>query len=282
MKKFFLLLLICVFALGFLYCYQHRQELEEPVPVNDEPVKETFVFSEQLPLAQPLCKGLNGSDTHGHSHEIISHTGYTLCYREEYEQAEWVCYELNRDKLNKAAKRQNNFRPDPAVSTDSSTPEDYRKSGYDRGHLAPAADMAYDEVSMSESFFMSNMSPQAPDFNRHIWAQLEKTVRDFAEFFGKVYIVTGPVLEKEIYPVIGENNVAVPEYYYKVLLAFHDEKWIMLAFILPNQGSDRSIWDYVVTVDEVEERTGIDFFYLLDENLQTELESKINTEFWKK
>lgn len=231
----------------------------------------------------PLCKG-TGSNVpdDGHSHEIITHSGYTLCYREEYEQPEWVAYELDTEKLVKAAERQNNFRSDPAVSTDSATPDDYRKSGYDRGHLAPAADMAYDEKIMSESFFMSNMSPQLPAFNRGIWKYLEEEVRRFAERFDKIYIVTGPVLEKDEYPVIGSNNVAIPEYYYKVIYApaGKDGKPEMIAFILPNEKSGESFWNYATTVDEVEQRTGIDFFHILDDTIENAMEAECNTDSW--
>ena len=255
--------------------------------------------------------------------EIVEHEYYTLSYREYYEQSEWVCYVLSADELIKAAKRQNNFRSDPSISTHSATPEDYVKSGYDRGHLAPAADFAFSSQAMSESFYMSNMSPQAPALNRKMWKDLEETVRIWAKNFGKVYVATGPVLEKTDYPTIGKNKVSVPEYYYKVLLSPIDKTqsatsqaknqtqssdtapksatsqttlqtqsatsqanpsdtcYIMIAFILPNKDCEGEIWDYVVTADEVEKRTGIDFFYLLSDDIEEKLEANINIENWR-
>ncbi len=242
----------------------------------------TISFSDEFSIGYPRPQ-----EEQGESREIVEHTGYALCYREEYEQAEWVSYDLTRAKLVKTAARQNNFRADPSVSTGSATPADYKKSGYDRGHMAPASDMAYSEQAMSESFFMSNMSPQEAKLNRGAWKDLESEIRVMAEQLGKIYIVTGPVLEKKEYKTIGENKVAVPEFYYKVLLApviknsdDYDD-WIMIGFILPNQECDGTIWDYTVSVDEVEKRTGLDFFWELDDEIEDSLEAGCDISNWK-
>ena len=156
----------------------------------------------------------------GDDRELRFFPGYALCYRESYEQAEWVAYTLTPEKLIKNTKRTGEFREDPEISTGSALPEDYRFSGYDRGHLAPAADFAYSLETMTDSFFMSNMSPQTPAFNRGGWAKLEAFVRTLAAKAETLYIVTGPVLEKKAgeYGSIGENCVSVPEFYYKALL----------------------------------------------------------------
>src|SRR5450759_1124712 len=88
-----------------------------------------------------------------------------------------------------------NFKMDQLVTTISSKSSDYTKSGYDRGHLCPAADMGFNPVAMEESFFMSNISPQVPDFNRGLWKELEMTVRKWAIKEHKLYVVTGPVFK---------------------------------------------------------------------------------------
>lgn len=209
---------------------------------------------------------------HSDSHQIVRHAGYTLCYREKFEQAEWVAYTLDAEKLQKNASRQNDFRPDPLVKTYSAQNDDYRKSGYDRGHLAPAADMAYSQIAMSESFFFSNMTPQDHDFNAGIWNDLEQYLRNVARKNEKLFIATGPILEKDDYPTIGANNVAVPEFFYKVVLIKNSENLKMLAFIIPNEPCKEKFWKFKTTVDEVERRTGIDFFYLLADELENELE----------
>lgn len=223
----------------------------------------------------PVC-------SEGHDHIRCNYTGYSLCYRESYEQAEWAATCLTRKKVNKKASgRTDNFRPDPAVPTGSSTLADYKGSGYDRGHLVPAADLSWSEKSMDDSFYMTNMSPQAPDFNRGIWKELEEQVRDWAKEFGTVYTVSGPVLDKKKYKTIGASKVAVPEYYYKVLLAHTDKgKWSAIGFILPNAGSEKAFIEFAVPVDEVEKRCNIDFFAPLDDADEAVLESSFDAKFW--
>lgn len=212
--------------------------------------------------------------------EIIEREFYTLKYNEKFEQAEWVAYELTRDEVLGSTKRKDTFKADPSINTGSATLYDYKGSGYDRGHLAPAADMKMSSKSMSESFYMSNMSPQAPGFNRGIWSLLESYVRTWAYENESLYIVTGPVLTKDNYPTIGSNNVAIPEYYYKVILDFEGDEIKAIGFILPNKKSSKKLVDYAVTVDEVEEFTGIDFFHQLEDNYEYALESVVDVDEW--
>ena len=236
-------------------------------------------------LEKPVCAASdNAAD-----HQLRNFEHYSLCYRESYEQAEWSAYCLTEEELVKNAKRSDDFRSDPEITTGSATPADYKKSGYDRGHLSPAADFAFDEKAMSETFYMSNMSPQKGNLNRGLWKDLESKVREWAEIFGRVYVVSGPILEKPAaeYQSIGENQVAVPEFYYKVLLIplYEDEKdkaspedaqnIMMMAFIFPNEKCEGTLDDYAVTVDEVESRTGLDFFAPLPDSIENEMEGKV-------
>jgi endonuclease G len=165
------------------------------------------------------------------------------------------------------------------VYAGSATPDDYSRSGYDRGHLAPSADFRWDEQAQSESFFMSNMSPQTPAFNRGIWKHLEEQVRDWAKELDTVYVITGPVLSSGL-QTIGSSNVAVPEYYYKVILDHKESKTEAIGFILRNEGSKESLADFAVSVDSVEKITGIDFFPMLPDSIETVGESKVDLAFW--
>lgn len=216
------------------------------------------------------------------SHQIISHNGFILCYREFYEQPEWVCYTIDKSKMQKNVKRNDRFKSDPLVATGSASLEDYKNSGYDRGHLAPSADLTYSKETMSDSFFLSNMSPQLPGFNRGIWKDLESELRNQTENFDILYIVTGPVLEKKDYETTGINSVAIPEFFYKAVLAVKDGKYHAIGFIVPNKKCTDSFWNYALSVDEIEERTGIDFFYKLDDKLEGSLESQVLLSDWKK
>ncbi len=211
---------------------------------------------------------------------IIEHTGYTLCYNEEHEQPDWVAYELTRAEVYGAEDRADDFRPDPTVKTGSATLDDYKGSGYDRGHLIPAADLKWSAEAMSDSFYLSNMSPQDPQFNRGIWGTLEGVVRNFAASEGNVYVVTGPVLTDGPYSTIGKNNVSVPKQYYKVVLDYAEPEIKAIGFLLPNEGSKKSVQSFACSVDTVEEATGLDFFPLLPDDIEAKLESSYDVRLW--
>ncbi len=277
---------------------KNQQDTEAKKQKNQNPEKKSepktsgngFV---QLPknLEFPLCAGAN----HDSDHERRNFEYYSICYRESYEQAEWSAYCLTSGHLVKNASRSDDFRPDPEISTGSATLADYKGSGYDRGHLSPAADFSFDKDAMSETFYMSNMSPQAGSFNRGIWKDLESSVRAWAKKFGRVYVVSGPVLDKKAgdYESIGKNKVSIPQYYYKVLLApvYEDESdketpddaknVAAIGFIFPNTKCQGQIFDYAVSIDEVESRTGIDFFDELEDTVENAAEARFEKSVWK-
>ena len=188
-------------------------------------------------------------------------------------------YTLQGSALNPAIDRTDNYRPDPRVSTGTAQLSDYRGSGFDRGHLAPAADMKYTSTSMSESFFMSNMSPQTPSFNRQIWRKIESQFRSWGHEYEKVIIVTGPVLNGDYLGTIGSNGVTVPRYYYKVAID-PDNLERNIAVLIENKGSSASIQSFVVSIDSLESLTGINFFYKLDDAVETRIESTKHINLW--
>lgn len=212
--------------------------------------------------------------------QIVQHEAYVLKYNEQYEQADWVAYVLTAEMLEKKCSRKDNFRSDPLVTTGSATLADYRGSGYDRGHLAPAADMVSSELFMSESFYMSNMSPQIPAFNRGVWKQLEEMVRQWARENGEIIVVTGPVLSYGVKDTIGPNEVGVPKYYFKVILDYTEPDIKAIAFRLPNNDT-RAPFPIVATrVDTLEASTGLDFFPGLPDDIENEVEWRTHLASW--
>ena len=209
--------------------------------------------------------------------ELIKHTFYSLSYAEDHEQAEWVHYKITPLMLKGNVKRTNYFKIDRKVSTGSANTKDYLKSGYDRGHLAPAADMKLSKLSMSESFYMSNVSPQKHSFNAGAWLKLEKLVRAWAKT-SELYITTGGVLNSKYLKTIGNNNVSVPEKFYKIIYDPRNQK--IIAFLMANEKLDLPIEKYIVTVDEIESLTGIDFYHQLDDELEEKMESTILKRQW--
>jgi len=214
---------------------------------------------------------------------IVQHKYYALSYVEKYELPEWCAYELTADRLNTEwVERSDNFRPDPKVETGSSTLEDYRRSKYDRGHIVPAADMAFSQEAMSETFLMSNISPQESGFNKGVWRELEELTRDWAKRFKHLYVVTGPVLSQPIKFWIGESQVAVAPSFYKVLLDLNEPEVKAIGFIVPNETSTERIEAFAVSVDQVEQLTGINFFQnLMEPGLEQELEANFDVSLWK-
>ena len=175
--------------------------------------------------------------------------------------------------------RTNDFREDYKVKTGSASLSDYKGSGYDRGHLAPAGDMKMSSTAMSESFFMSNMSPQHPSFNRGIWKKLEGSVRNWADDNGEIHIVTGPILNEQ-FSTIGYNGVSIPNYYYKVILDYKEPGLKGIGFILLHEKSSSSLKSFAVSIDEVERRTGIDFYHSLPDEIENQIESTIDISKW--
>ena len=213
--------------------------------------------------------------------QVIEHTGYTLSYNEEAEQASWVAWCLTKDEVMSAVvERDDNFREDRSVRTGSATLDDYRGSGYDRGHMAPAADFRWSAEAMSDSFYLSNMSPQVGALNRGFWASLEGMVRQMAVDNEMVYVVTGPVLTDGPYETIGENEVAIPKQYYKVVLDYTEPEVKAIGFVVPNEDCDDDVTHYVRSIDEVEELTGLDFYPLLPDDVETVVEAEVDTSLW--
>jgi len=221
-------------------------------------------------LELPLIKG---------NIPVIKHLGYAFQYSEKHEQAFWVGYELTKKETEKAFERTDEFIPDPAVSTGTATVADYAKSGYDRGHLAPAADMGWSQQAMAESFYFSNMSPQEPGFNRGIWKNLEEQVRTWAKAYDSIYVVTGPVLKDGLVQ-LGPNGVSIPKYYYKVILDNTGDDAKAIGFLMPNEASKEPLEKFAVSVDQVEQETGIDFFNKLPDSRENAFEKEVCIPCW--
>jgi endonuclease G len=210
---------------------------------------------------------------------IIHHTGYSVSYNQKFRQANWVAYCLTIPETNSIYKRENKFVADPLIKgTDNEI--DYQKSGYDRGHLCPAADMGFSKITMTESFYYSNISPQVPGFNRGIWKQLEEQTRNWAIEYDSLYIVVGPIFSDSM-KVIGPHQIAVPNAYYKVIMDNHKGKEKMIGFVMQNIGSKNTLQSFVFAVDSIEVLTNIDFFPLLEASLETKLESLVLLNSWK-
>jgi endonuclease G len=215
---------------------------------------------------------------HNNTAVIIHHSGFILEYSEKYEQAKWVSEILTRNHLQNpvVTRSGSSFKEDPAIPTGSASPAEYKHSGYDRGHLAPAADMKWSKEAMHDCFYMSNMSPQEPSFNRGIWSNLEDAVRKWGIEKDTLYVITGGIPHNGL-KTIG-NHVAVPDSFYKAILDLKHHEGI--GFILKNEGSGLPLSAFAVPIDSVEKYSGIDFFSALPDSLEESIESHVDREKW--
>lgn len=210
--------------------------------------------------------------------QVVRHEFYSLSYSEEHEQAEWVAYFLD-GKPSQAKFERPFFIEDPLVDSNSADWRNYRKSGFDKGHLCPAGDMKSSKKAFDDTFYTSNISPQRHDFNDGIWNRLEQKTRYWASKYNGIYVVTAGVLSDDL-EHIGTENVAVPEYFYKVLLYKNGNNYKMIGFLVPHQDSDKPLYKFVVSVDEIEQKTGIDFYPKLEDVVENQLEKSANYKDW--
>lgn len=210
----------------------------------------------------------------------LQYRAIALAYAEPYEQAAWVGYRLSRPELTRdVISRTDDFREDPMIRSGSATLDDYRRSGFDRGHLAPAADFKWSEAAMRESFLLSNVSPQRHAFNSGLWLELEQQTRAWALQHDSAVVVVGPILTPGL-PTIGTSGVAIPEAFFKVVVDISPPTVEAIAFRVPQEPGPKPLRDFVVTLDALEAETGLDFLAPLPDSLEAPLEQANQTGYW--
>ena len=224
--------------------------------------------------------------------DLIEHSALFLVYDEQHEQSKWVAHKISQNISEGSVGRTNDFREDTLIKTGSASEKDYfTKSlneqgkysyngyGFDRGHLAPSADFRWSKTALSESYFYSNMSPQLPEFNRKGWAKLENALRNYViKKNVDLFIVTGPVLNDQLKTIEQSiNQMSLPEYFYKVVYDPINQK--CLAYLIPHKIIEYPLEYYGISVDSLEQITGINFFYNLDNNLENRIEKQSDYSF---
>jgi endonuclease G len=222
-------------------------------------------------------------------HETLTeHTAYTTSYCHSYGQPYWVAYQLNQTRLISVTQRPSRFTPDPKITPATTPHEAYTKTGFDRGHLAPAADMAWSVTTMKESFYTSNICPQRPEFNRGIWKNLESKIRDWAAQshpsgnMPHLFIVTGPIFSENMINLsrTTRDTLAVPEYFFKAILDTVDS-YRAIGFIIPNGKYEASkLKSFAMSIDELERKIGRDLFPELPDDIENKIESKLIFKEW--
>jgi endonuclease G len=265
-----------LFFLFFLSCKDNQIEKSSKHGIHKEVDSNAFLDSDKNLYNQNNTSVYLPIST---TNQIVKHQYYTLSYNEKYEQAEWVAYELSIPKGKRNHFKRPFFIEDPKVTTSSADWKNYKNSGYDKGHLCPAGDMTFDKRAYDDTFFTSNISPQLHDFNDGVWNRLEEKVRYWAVKYNSVYVVTGGVLTGSL-ATIGKEKVAVPNYFYKIILNDSNGNYKMIAFLVPNSKSEKPLYSFVVSVDSIEKMTGIDFFPKLENTIENKLEKTNDYKEW--
>lgn len=211
-------------------------------------------------------------------------TGYTISYNPQNRQPNYVSWVLNARRTRGRAKRQM-FTEDPTLKSNiRSTLDDYRSSGYDRGHLCPAGDNKWSDQAMNETFYLSNICPQRHTLNSGDWRILEEACREWVQRTGEsYYIVAGPIFNTPgKYTRVLRRHVPVPDRFFKLLICLDKGKEKGIAFVFNNNTEEHKLNYYVTTIDEVERITGYNFYHSLNGQLQQQLESQHDFSQWGK
>lgn len=216
------------------------------------------------------------------SHQQVKNLGYTSSYNTTYGMPNWVAYELTRSEAtSQEAVRKDKFMPDPKIKGKSAQNSDYKGSGYDKGHMAPAADMKWSQTVMDQSFYFTNICPQAPGLNRGSWKELEEDIRLWAIRDSALVIVCGPLFTQEPIRYIPETEVAIPDAFFKVVCSPYTSEPRAIAFVFPNNKAPNHPREYVVTIDNVEMMTGMDFLSQLPDEIENQIEKTSNYTLWE-
>ncbi len=236
-----------------------------------KPEETTTHESDALELPAPLT---------GIAEQILKREGYTVSYNKETRLPNWVAWRLTAERLEGGAQRKDfDFMEDPDVDEPRATHEDYRSSGFDRGHMCPAGDNKWSLEAMEQSFLFTNVCPQARQLNRGDWNEMEMACRKWAKRYGEIYIVCGPILYRKKHQTIGKDKIVVPEAFFKVVLRMGEEPKA-IGFIYKNADGNRPKGDYANTVDQVERITGYDFFPSLPDDVEKSVEAECDPDDW--
>lgn len=260
-KLIYFVVLLILSAVYFIF---DGDEVKDPQAGQDPQGQQTSVTDGLIGLEIPFMAD-DGT--------VIEHMGYTVSYNSDYRIPNWVAYELQAEELYGDLDRAEKFSPDPMVKGRQAYDSDYVGSGYDRGHMAPAGDMKWSSQAMEESFYLTNVCPQNHNLNAGVWNDLEKQVRKEARYYGKVWVVCGPIVDSNRYGKVGSNKVQVPDSFFKALLALNkDGKYVSVGFVFPNEAGDNGLASYAMSVNELEKLIGMDLFYNLDSKVQEKVE----------
>ena len=272
LKKYLAPGLLLLALAAYLY-WSGDKETEDPDPVETPvPAAAPVALSDLMEIPALTTGG-----------RIVQHGAYVSSYNTETLIPDWVAYELTAEETGGTETREGmEFRMDPSLKgVRQAMREDYSGSGWTKGHLMPAADAAFSNSTMSETFYFTNVCPQDETLNAGDWQYLEKRVRQWANRYGSVWVVTGPIVGENRYGSIGDRDVVVPDAFYKALLIRKKNgSYSAIAFVMDNDDDRYYLKDCCMTVNDLEALTGFDFYPALDDLIEEKVESTLRLSDW--
>ena len=213
---------------------------------------------------------------------VLVYNGFVINYNTQRLIPNWVAYELTAEEVAGEAPRAKGFSMDLDYKDRQAMREDYSNTGWDKGHMAPSADMKWSQTAMNESFYLTNICPQNHDLNGKAWHSLERYVRDWAVKYGSVWVVCGPYVYANNYGTIGTRNVVVPDGFFKAVLRNDGKTFHSIAFVFENNDNKQPVNNAVVSVNDVEALIGYDLFTNLNDRIEETVEAQANWAEWTK
>ena len=285
MKRFITVFMLAVLLLAVVIgnCSEASQSIDEPMTSvsstdkgeeqkgGEEPVRDTVSPKYDNCIEIP-------TSSHCRIEQILSRKAYTTSYNCKTKCPNWVGWVLTAEHTDgKYARRGHSFMEDTDVPQPRAVSADIREAecGYQRGHMCPAGDNKWSYEAQKDAFLMTNICPQDGNLNQRYWKYLEEACRDWAKQYCKIYIVAGPIFYSDNYKTVGENMVAVPDAFFKVILRVGATATTTKAigFIYKNDSTGQAMSKCACSVDDVEKITGFDFFSSLPDNIENEIEA---------
>jgi len=288
MKKVIIMFIAFIFVLAFFIgqCNDDTQYIsyEENIEpqIEQNYIEENRNESNEEPISSvkiPISSIEIPSSTIDIQEQILVRKAYTVSYNKETKCPNWVAWELTSSHADGDLPRDSKYYEDEDVPLPRATNEDYRGSGWTRGHMCPAGDNKWDADAMRESNLLTNMCPQHASLNSGLWNVIERDCRKWAKAYGDLYIVCGPVLLNRGHETIGMNKVVVPEAFFKVILRLSSEP-AAIGFVVRNNEGKKKKDQFINTVDDVERITGMDFFPALPDSIENIVEAYANLNDW--
>lgn len=278
-----LLIIICIIILSPA-CGRHKRYVLSDVQKQREEESSITIIGTPDFSASPISKDsceqiLIPIIKYKVSNQLLIRSSYVLSYNQDTKCPNWVAWHLTDEHADGDCSRDNNYYEDPDVPYPKATNDDYRGSGWSRGHMCPAGDNKWDSEAMRESNLLTNICPQHESLNSGLWNVIERDCRKWAKKYGEIYIVCGPVLLNKEHETIGKNKVVVPEAFFKVILRLNPQP-AAIGFIIRNNDGKKKRDQFINTVDDVERITGIDFFPALPDSIEDAVEAQVNLKEW--